>query len=119
MGFYLSVSGYINKPHGSDLREMLSKGLIPLDRLCLETDAPYMGFNGCRKEYVALDSKDVGGKEKKKQMKKQYPNVPSALPLVLKGVVEALNSGDRVEKVTEEFVARSTTAVAKDFFQFE
>ena len=50
---------------------------VPLDRLVLETDAPYMGFSKCR----SSEPRDT---------KKQYPNVPSAMPLVAQAVASAL-----------------------------
>ena len=49
---------------------------VPLTRLCIETDAPYLGFTGCR----ALAA------GKKKQI---FPNVPMALPTVAQRVAEA------------------------------
>lgn len=42
-GFYIGITGYICKhQRGKELRDMLP--LIPLDRIMIETDAPYMGF---------------------------------------------------------------------------
>ena len=43
LGFFIGITGVICKyQRGKSLREMLSE--IPLDRLMVETDAPYMGF---------------------------------------------------------------------------
>lgn len=65
LGFYIGLTGYvINSLTSEELKRFLD--LITLDRLVIETDAPYMGFKGCRKH-----------EEKKKGQK--YPNVPSAL----------------------------------------
>ncbi|OWZ07801.1 TatD related DNase, partial [Phytophthora megakarya] len=56
--WYIGVTGFICKKQGSALKEMVKH--VPLDRLVLETDAPYMGFLKCRRA-EAIDSK------------KQYP----------------------------------------------
>jgi hypothetical protein len=82
-----------------------------------------MGFDGCRRTFI--DSDDIlstkTGKERKKLIKQQYPNVPSSLPLVLKGVTEALNSnlqpGD--ELLSEDEVAAATTSTSRRFFGFQ
>lgn len=44
--------------------------MITLDRLVIETDAPYMGFKGCRSTEIS-------------DRKRTYPNVPVALLKVL------------------------------------
>lgn len=40
LGFYISASGMITFPKASEIRESFAK--IPLDRLLVETDAPYL-----------------------------------------------------------------------------
>lgn len=50
-GFYISFSGIVTYPKSHELREVLK--CIPLERLLLETDAPYLapqGFRGKRCE---------------------------------------------------------------------
>jgi TatD DNase family protein len=55
LGFYIGITGVICKSQrGKALREMLSE--IPLDRLLVETDAPYMGF---RKDRRGSEPADV------------------------------------------------------------
>ena len=81
-GYSLSVSGLIcRKEAGRPLREALSsvrgEGLLDLSRVMVETDAPYLGFKGCRAGY-------------KKGAKRQNPNVPSALPLVVNQLAKVL-----------------------------
>lgn len=90
-GFYIGVTGFLCKQkHGEELREAIKR--VPLDRLVVETDAPYMGFPGCR----ALEPGDA-----RKNRKQQYPNVPSALPKVVAAVAEALGmTPKRVAEVT-------------------
>jgi TatD DNase family protein len=60
LGFYISISGIATFPKSQELRQILSK--IPLDRLLLETDSPYLApvpFRGKRNEpaYVAETTK--------------------------------------------------------------
>ncbi|MBR1948344.1 MAG: TatD family hydrolase, partial [Alphaproteobacteria bacterium] len=40
MGFYISASGIITFPKSQDIRDNFTK--IPLDRLLVETDSPYL-----------------------------------------------------------------------------
>mmetsp|Transcript_19244 Transcript_19244/g.40121 ORF Transcript_19244/g.40121 Transcript_19244/m.40121 type:complete len:392 (+) Transcript_19244:51-1226(+) len=123
LGFYIGITGFINKGYGAEVKDILSRRIIPLDRLCIETDAPYMGFDGCRRSYVDSDKElsTKTGKERKKLIKQQYPNVPSSLPLVLKGVTEALNSnpqpGNKI--YSEEEIAAATTSTSRQFFSFK
>lgn len=95
-GFYIGVTGFVcRKELGAPLREMLQ--LVPLQRLVIETDAPYMGFPKCR----LREPSDT---------KKQYPNVPSALPLVAEAVAAALG-------VSAQEVATATRANARRFLR--
>lgn len=73
MGFYVGLTGYIFSLSDDDLRTMLE--IISLDRLVIETDAPYMGFKGCRSSAA-----------KKKNQK--YPNIPSALIQILDRIAD-------------------------------
>ena len=67
-GYYISLSGHVLKKKDSvDVKTWLD--IIPTDRLLLETDAPYMGFPGCRLTEV-------------KKRSQNYPNVPASLPQV-------------------------------------
>jgi len=67
-GFYISISGHVIRKQ-INLKEWLA--IIPPDRLLIETDAPYMGWKGCRST-----------EEKKKTQ--NYPNVPAALSQLAK-----------------------------------
>ncbi|OQR83406.1 hypothetical protein THRCLA_10948 [Thraustotheca clavata] len=97
MGFYIGITGYICKPHGAALQTMLRDGLLPLEQLVVETDAPYMGFNHCRR-YEA------------KNIKRQYPNVPTSLPSIVQVIAECLNISPRE-------VADVTTRNARRFLR--
>lgn len=65
-GYCLSVSGFIMKSDSQETRACLEEGLIPLDKLMIETDAPYMGFEGCRVNYLAKNEEYVASLNSKK-----------------------------------------------------
>ncbi|GAJ08055.1 unnamed protein product, partial [marine sediment metagenome] len=46
LGFYVSFAGMITFPSASSLRNLVS--LVPLDRLLLETDCPYLAPQAVR-----------------------------------------------------------------------
>ncbi len=95
MGFYIGVTGYICKQkHGQHLRSILPR--IPLDRLLIETDAPYMGFPKCRKGHS--------------NPKKQYPNVPTSLAMVVETIAKCL-------QLPMAQVANKTTLNARRFLR--
>ena len=78
-GYYIGLTGFVVTMDKDKLREWLQ--LITLDRLVIETDAPYMGWKGCRKT-------ETKGKDRK------YPNVPAALTLIL-DCIEQVSGWDR------------------------
>ena len=94
MGFYIGLTGYILDKGKDQLPKWLR--IIPEDRLVLETDAPYLGWKGCR------------ATEAKKKTAK-FPNVPAALTTICEAVAEAKGA-------SYEDVATSTTANALRFF---
>jgi TatD DNase family protein len=124
-GYSLSLSGYLFKTDAEQTRQCLQQNIIPLNKLMVETDAPYMGFAGCRDHYVAkhveyVDS--LNSKKRKRLVNSIYPNLPSALPMVLDKVLEELNHGrsKRGEVLlTREELASCTTCNANSFFRFE
>jgi len=126
-GYCVSVSGYVlRKGEGpEDLRRCLRAGVIPLDRLMIETDAPYMGFEGCRASFLECEPEEkyagLNGKKRKRLRTAIYPNVPSSLGLVFEEVRRLLNEG-RVERMEEELgveeLARVFNKNAVAFFWF-
>ena len=126
-GMYASVSGYICKAGdgSAEVRRCLREGIIPPDRLLIETDAPYLGFPGNKDAFVAAEGDAFAqlSAKKRKKLKGTYPNVPSALPRVLAAVTEELNAGRAARgegpALSEDEVARITTANACRFFGFE
>jgi TatD DNase family protein len=120
-GYFISISGYIMKERNDNCAEVISclkERVIPLDKLMIETDAPYMGFADCRQLYLEHNPGFLDGLNSKKRKRLQtstYPNVPSSLPKVLEKVTECLKSFD--SSLTVEAVAEATTANARSLFQ--
>jgi len=96
-GFFVSFSGLICREEaGSGLRDAIATVRPSLDRIMVETDAPYLGFPGCRAS-------------ERTKAKAIYPNVPAALPAVVRRLADVLG-------VDEKELARQTTANAIQFF---
>jgi len=92
LGLHIGITGWIcDERRGKPLRELVRE--IPLDRLTIETDAPFLLPR-------SMPVKPKDGR-----------NEPCFLPYVLQAVA------DCVGKPTEE-VARATTATARNFFKF-
>lgn len=87
LGYYIGVTGFVCKvERGRNVRQLLKDRVIPLERLVIETDAPFM--------LPPLPGKDYSG---------PYPkgrnNEPCTLPLVARCVAEQL--GTSIEEVAE------------------
>ena len=121
-GYFVSLSGYVFKPEATEVCDCLRQGIIPLDRLMVETDAPYMGFAGCRNHYAAKHAEYVeslNSKRKKRLLNSMYPNVPSSLPMVVDKVLDEINAGRAERKedlLTRDALAEATTRNAIAFF---
>lgn len=91
LGLYIGVTGWVcDERRGAELREAVPR--IPLDRLLLETDAPY------------LLPRDLEPKPRNRR------NEPAFLPHVLMRVAEGLGA-------SPEDVARASTANAEKLFR--
>jgi TatD DNase family protein len=90
MGYYIGITGWIcDERRGYHLRELVSR--IPLNRLMLETDAPF------------LTPRDM------RPQPQSGRNEPSYLPHILRTIAKAM-------KKSPEEVAMGTTQTARDFF---
>ncbi|WP_435168499.1 TatD family hydrolase [Paenibacillus glycanilyticus] len=91
MGYHIGITGWIcDERRGKHLRELVR--MIPLDRLMIETDAPF------------LTPRDL------KEKPKDGRNEPAILPHILQAVAECIG------KPADE-VAQATTQTAKAFFR--
>ena len=98
LGYYIGITGLICKPErGRKVRELLKNKTIPLERLVLETDAPFM--------LPPLPSADYNGLQDRKGT-----NEPCTLPLVARQVAELCG-------VSLQEVALTTTATAASLFR--
>ena len=84
LGFFLSMSGIVTFPKSSELRDIFS--LVPLDRILVETDSPYLApppYRGKRNEpaYVAITARkgaeifDVSYEDFAHQIEKNFERV--------------------------------------------
>ncbi|MCU6796413.1 TatD family hydrolase [Paenibacillus sp. WQ 127069] len=90
MGFYIGITGWIcDERRGKHLAEIVKR--IPLDRLMIETDAPF------------LTPRDLAVKPSEGR------NEPAFLPHILRKVASCL--GRSIEETTE-----ATTKVAREFY---
>jgi TatD DNase family protein len=123
-GYFLSISGHVFRDSAHEVRQCLVDGVLPLDKLMVETDAPYMGFASCRDALVAHNADFIQGlkaKERKKWTGNQRPNPPSALTAVLLKVLDLINQGRVVRGerlLTAQELAHCTSRNANEFFGF-
>ena len=62
-GFFIGFTGTLCKhERGAVLREILRSGTVPLERIMIETDAPWMGFVKGRRESEPMDVNGVADK---------------------------------------------------------
>jgi len=80
MGFYISISGIVNFKNAQELRDVVKK--VPLDRLLIETDSPYLApvphrgksNNPIYIDFVAQQVADLKGLSKQDLIKQTHDN---------------------------------------------
>jgi len=58
-GFYIGITGFVSKDKGEELRSVLRDKVIPLDRLVIETDCPFMMPLIPKEGYQGMDFTDI------------------------------------------------------------
>jgi TatD DNase family protein len=93
MGFYLGFTGYVAKvERGAEARKILASGVVPLERIMIESDGPFMMPTIARKiRYLNILDLQC--------------NEPCTLPLVVSAIAESL--GRTVDEVAEAVSANS------------
>lgn len=81
-GWYIGLTGSIMKLNDIELEDILQR--IPIDRLVIETDAPYMGFNGCRESESEYPTR-------------KYPNVPASLYKIFLRIYSILKKNNQIQ----------------------
>lgn len=97
-GLYIGLTTFISKENrGAEGRDILRRGIIPLNRLMVETDGPYMLPSMPR--HLKSHFKFEKGR-----------NEPCTLPFAVRTIADCLDT-------TEQAVAEATTNNAKVFFR--
>lgn len=105
MGFYIGITGFVCKEVGKELREALREGVLPLDRLLLETDAPYMVPNAPNADLDSI-SKNLLAKCKMGR------NEPCTLSVIAHTVAKCFG-------IEAEEIARVSTENARRVFELK
>nr|CAG4650241.1 EOG090X080R [Sida crystallina] len=114
MGLYIGLTGFLWKDKSDDgVRSILEKGLIPLDRLLVETDAPFM-YPNVRGSKIPAHIKQCLS-ERSLSFLNRYctfqRNEPCALPVIVEMIAAYM-------KRPVEEVAMATTINAIKMFGF-
>nr|CAG4637855.1 EOG090X080R [Chydorus sphaericus] len=114
MGLYIGLTGFLWKDKSDDgVRSILEKGLIPLDRLLVETDAPFM-YPNVRGSKIPAPIKQALS-ERSLSFLNRYctfqRNEPCALPVIVEMIAAYM-------KRPAEEVAMATTINAIKLFGF-
>lgn len=104
-GYYIGVTGYLCKEkHGETLRDAIKDGTLPLDRIIVQTNAPYMTPNTPRNELdpVSQTLLDVCAVE----------NEPCTLSIIVRQIAKCISQEPRQ-------VADACTETAMKVFRFQ
>jgi len=104
-GFYIGITGYVCKEkHGKDLRDAISSGVLPLDKIVLQSDAPYMIPNLAKADLDPVS-------EALLDFCYEGINEPCTLPVAVRCIAKCLDKDVKV-------VAEATAATAQTVFNF-
>merc|ERR1712224_825947 len=99
-GYYVGLTGFAGMAaRGAHLRAMIADGALPVNRLLLETDSPYMMPDAAYRAPIALTK----GKGKGRKME------PCGMPGVCRAVAECMS-------ISAQELANITTQNARAFF---
>ena len=123
MGFYIGITTFLCIEHRSqELRKAIQSGMIPLDRLLIETDAPFMKPKFDQNEgnqqyklitkYLHDKKKDQSNNSKKNKFRSR--NEPCLLPALLNTL--KMCYGD---KYTKQQIAEMTMKTSQQIFGFQ
>lgn len=112
MGFYIGLSGYVWKDKSEDgIKKILEEKLIPLDRLLVETDSPFM-YPNTRANQVPSDIKNLLT-EKSLSFLHRYctfqRNEPCSLPVTIEMIAGYYKT------VPDEIALKTTYSALKIF----
>ena len=84
-GFYIGITGFILKDTegAEEVKTLLRDGLIPIEKIMIETDAPYLGFANSRDSFLEGEKErftSLNSKKRKKLLKSTYPNGKKSSP---------------------------------------
>lgn len=102
-GFYIGITGFVCKEkHGKLLRNALESGVLPLDKMVIQSDAPYMIPNMAKADIDPVS-------ESLLDFCIEGHNEPCTLPVIVRCIAKCL-------KKDPKEVAEVTTATAKTIF---
>lgn len=87
-GYYIGVTGFTCKEtHGVHIREAIKSGKLPLEKIILQSNAPYMVPNPPKNEQSALDRSLL-------ECCYQGQNEPHTLPILLRTIAKDVNKSE-------------------------
>jgi len=109
-GFYIGITGYVCKEkHGKHLRDAIKNGVLPLDRIVLQSNAPFMTPNTPMNEIDPVSA-----------MLLEYCwnnlNEPVALSVTVRCIAKQLSSDGK--EMEARNVADALTKTALELFKF-
>ena len=102
--FVTNYCYFLAEKHGKDLRDAISNGVLPLDKIILQSDAPYMIPNLAKADLDPVS-------EALLDFCYEGVNEPCSLPVAVRCIAKCLDKDVKV-------VAEATAATAQTVFNF-